>query len=174
MSTSDSTLQPGRPAPLGPPIHVAFVWHMHQPYYRSAQTGAFQLPWARLHAVKDYLDMVEILADHPAIHQTFNLVPSLVEQIEGGRHRSLSRLHIRHVVAYGLSISLTLTIALGIGLSARAEQQDVEKLVGQPADIASSAYQSISCGPQARSESAGELAGADVVRRPTAEQAGGP
>jgi alpha-amylase/alpha-mannosidase (GH57 family) len=55
---------------------------MHQPYYRSARTGAFQMPWARLHALKDYLDMVEILADYPTIHQTFNLVPSLVEQLE--------------------------------------------------------------------------------------------
>ncbi len=55
---------------------------MHQPYYRSAKTGAFQMPWARLHAIKDYLDMVEILAGYPAIHQTFNLVPSLVEQLE--------------------------------------------------------------------------------------------
>jgi alpha-amylase/alpha-mannosidase (GH57 family) len=64
------------------PIHVAFVWHMHQPYYRSARTGAFQMPWARLHALKDYLDMVEILDGYPDIHQTFNLVPSLVEQLE--------------------------------------------------------------------------------------------
>jgi len=55
---------------------------MHQPYYRSARTGAFQMPWARLHAIKDYLDMVQILAGHPTIHQTFNLVPSLVEQLE--------------------------------------------------------------------------------------------
>ncbi len=40
------------------------------------------MPWARLHALKDYLDMVEILADYPTIHQTFNLVPSLIEQLE--------------------------------------------------------------------------------------------
>ena len=40
------------------------------------------MPWARLHAVKDYLDMVEILAAYPTVHQTFNLVPSLVEQLE--------------------------------------------------------------------------------------------
>jgi alpha-amylase/alpha-mannosidase (GH57 family) len=55
---------------------------MHQPYYRSARTGAFHMPWARLHALKDYLDMLEVLADYPSIHQTFNLVPSLVEQLE--------------------------------------------------------------------------------------------
>ncbi len=40
------------------------------------------MPWARLHALKDYLDMVEVLSDYPTIHQTFNLVPSLVEQLE--------------------------------------------------------------------------------------------
>ena len=64
------------------PLHVAFVWHMHQPYYRSAGSGAFEMPWARLHALKDYLDMVETLAAYPELHQTFNLVPSLVEQLE--------------------------------------------------------------------------------------------
>ncbi len=64
------------------PLHVAFVWHMHQPYYRSARTGVFGMPWARMHALKDYLNMVEILSDYPDLHQTFNLVPSLVEQLE--------------------------------------------------------------------------------------------
>jgi alpha-amylase/alpha-mannosidase (GH57 family) len=68
--------------PTSEPLHVAFVWHMHQPYYRSALTGAFEMPWARMHALKDYLDMVETLAAYPDLHQTFNLVPSLVEQLE--------------------------------------------------------------------------------------------
>jgi alpha-amylase/alpha-mannosidase (GH57 family) len=63
------------------PLYVAFVWHMHQPYYRDGQTGEYVLPWARLHAVKDYLHMAEVLAEHPAVHATFNLVPSLVEQL---------------------------------------------------------------------------------------------
>lgn len=36
----------------------------------------------RLHGVKDYLDMVKILDKYPKIHQTFNLVPSLLEQVE--------------------------------------------------------------------------------------------
>ena len=67
--------------PTSEPLHVAFVWHMHQPYYRSARTRAFEMPWARMHALKDYLDMVEILSAYPALHQTFNLVPSLVEQL---------------------------------------------------------------------------------------------
>jgi alpha-amylase/alpha-mannosidase (GH57 family) len=70
------------------PLHIAFVWHMHQPYYRSARTGDFEMPWARLHALKDYLDMVETLSAYPSLHMTFNLVPSLVEQLgdyAGGR-----------------------------------------------------------------------------------------
>lgn len=63
-------------------LDVAFVWHMHQPYYRSARTGAFEMPWARMHALKDYLDMVQVLEGFPNLHQTFNLVPSLLEQLQ--------------------------------------------------------------------------------------------
>ena len=36
----------------------------------------------RLHGAKDYLDMVQILEHYPKIHKTFNLVPSLLEQVE--------------------------------------------------------------------------------------------
>jgi hypothetical protein len=35
-----------------------------------------------LHALKDYAGMVEILGEFPRIHQTFNLVPSMLAQIE--------------------------------------------------------------------------------------------
>ncbi|MDP3722019.1 MAG: glycoside hydrolase family 57 protein [Candidatus Omnitrophota bacterium] len=64
------------------PLSIAFVWHMHQPYYRDLVTGACSMPWVRLHATKDYLDMLTRLDAFPAIHQTFNLVPSLVDQLE--------------------------------------------------------------------------------------------
>src|SRR5687767_12128119 len=63
-------------------LHVAFVWHMHQPYYKDRATGRYMMPWVRLHATKDYLDMVAMLADYPSHRQTFNLVPSLLEQLE--------------------------------------------------------------------------------------------
>ena len=63
------------------PLYVALVWHMHQPYYKDSQSGEYLLPWVRLHAVKDYLHMAEVLAAHPGVHVTFNLVPSLVEQL---------------------------------------------------------------------------------------------
>ncbi|MBI4341408.1 MAG: hypothetical protein HY598_03905 [Candidatus Omnitrophica bacterium] len=55
---------------------------MHQPYYRNLRTGECSMPWARLHATKDYLDMVKRLEGFPAIHQTFNVVPSLLDQLE--------------------------------------------------------------------------------------------
>lgn len=64
------------------PLHVLILWHMHQPIYRNVDGNDFLLPWVRLHAVKDYLDMVELLEEFPDVRVTFNLVPSLVEQIQ--------------------------------------------------------------------------------------------
>jgi alpha-amylase/alpha-mannosidase (GH57 family) len=63
-------------------LNLAFIFHMHQPYYKNLLTGESPVPWVRLHGAKDYLDMVQILSKYSKIHQTFNLVPSLVEQIE--------------------------------------------------------------------------------------------
>src|SRR5437879_6510098 len=63
-------------------IHLCFVWHMHQPLYKDLATGQYRLPWTRLHALKDYYGMVKILDEFPDVHQTFNLVPSLITQIE--------------------------------------------------------------------------------------------
>jgi alpha-amylase/alpha-mannosidase (GH57 family) len=67
---------------LASKLHVAFVWHMHQPLYKDRASGRYEMPWARLHAVKDYLDMAVILKDYPGLRQTFNLVPSLLEQLD--------------------------------------------------------------------------------------------
>ncbi|MDD5500403.1 MAG: glycoside hydrolase family 57 protein [Candidatus Omnitrophica bacterium] len=63
-------------------LYLAFIFHMHQPYYKNLLTRESNLPWVRLHGVKDYLDMVQILEKFPQIKQTFNVVPSLFEQIE--------------------------------------------------------------------------------------------
>ncbi len=64
------------------PLYLAFIWHMHQPYYRDMVTGACTMPWVRLHAAKDYVDMLTRLEPFPNIHQTFNMVPSLLDQLE--------------------------------------------------------------------------------------------
>ena len=64
-------------------IRVVFLWHMHQPFYKDMVTGEYRLPWARLHALKDYYGMVKLLRRvSPNVHQNFNLVPSLVAQIQ--------------------------------------------------------------------------------------------
>src|ERR1700733_5603002 len=62
-------------------LSVCFIWHMHQPLYKDRLTGRYLMPWVRLHAIKDYLDMALVLKDFPKIRQTFNLVPSLIEQL---------------------------------------------------------------------------------------------
>ncbi|HUB80491.1 MAG TPA: glycoside hydrolase family 57 protein [Bryobacteraceae bacterium] len=62
-------------------IYLCFLWHMHQPYYKDLATGEYKLPWTRMHALKDYYGMVRILEEFPQIHQTFNLVPSMMAQL---------------------------------------------------------------------------------------------
>ncbi|MGY6529791.1 MAG: glycoside hydrolase [Cyanobacterium sp.] len=69
------------------PLYVAFVWHQHQPLYKSRLSkdsfGAdYRLPWVRLHGIKDYLDLILMLEKYPKLHQTVNLVPSLIMQLE--------------------------------------------------------------------------------------------
>jgi alpha-amylase/alpha-mannosidase (GH57 family) len=63
-------------------VHLMLLWHMHQPQYRDPATHRYILPWTRLHALKDYWGMARILEASPAIHATFNIVPSLGMQIE--------------------------------------------------------------------------------------------
>ena len=61
---------------------VAILWHMHQPYYEDLATREHILPWVRLHALKDYYGMVALLREFPDVRLTFNLVPSLLVQLE--------------------------------------------------------------------------------------------
>ena len=67
---------------------VAILWHMHQPFYQDLVTGEHILPWVRLHALKDYYGMVALLREFPDVRLTFNLVPSLLVQLEAfaGNH----------------------------------------------------------------------------------------
>ena len=65
-----------------PITRVAILWHQHQPFYKDLVTGEYRLPWVRLHALKDYYGMVKLLDEFPNVHQTINLVPSLIWQIQ--------------------------------------------------------------------------------------------
>ena len=65
-----------------PVLRVVVLWHQHQPFYKDLVTGEYRLPWVRMHALKDYYGMVKLLDEFPSVHQTFNLVPSLITQIQ--------------------------------------------------------------------------------------------
>jgi alpha-amylase/alpha-mannosidase (GH57 family) len=66
---------------LAGPLNLAIIWHQHQPLYRDELTGEYLLPWVRVHAVQEYIDSPRILAEFPGIHVTYNLQPSLLEQL---------------------------------------------------------------------------------------------
>src|ERR1700685_2805186 len=76
---SDLLVEPQRSMPA---LRVIILWHQHQPFYKDLVTGEYRLPWVRLHALKDYYGMVKVLDEFPSVHQTFNLVPSLITQIQ--------------------------------------------------------------------------------------------
>jgi len=63
-------------------VRVVFLWHMHQPFYKDLASGEYRLPWVRMHGLKDYFGMVKLLEEFPFAHQTFNLVPSLITQLQ--------------------------------------------------------------------------------------------
>ena len=70
---------------VGPKLHLALLWHQHQPLYRDTghptARGSYTQPWVRLHALRDYYAMAALVADHPAIHLTINLTPVLLRQL---------------------------------------------------------------------------------------------
>jgi alpha-amylase/alpha-mannosidase (GH57 family) len=63
-------------------VLVSFLWHMHQPFYKDLVRQSYVMPWTYLHATKDYLGMPALAGEFPEVHQTFNLVPSLLVQLE--------------------------------------------------------------------------------------------
>jgi len=65
-----------------PPLNVLFLWHQHQPFYKDLLSHRYEMPWVRLHATKDYFDMVALLDEFPKMRANFNLVPSLLAQLD--------------------------------------------------------------------------------------------
>jgi alpha-amylase/alpha-mannosidase (GH57 family) len=65
-----------------PVLRVIVLWHQHQPFYKDLVAGEYRLPWVRLHGLKDYYGMVKLLDEFPGVHQNFNLVPSLMLQLQ--------------------------------------------------------------------------------------------
>lgn len=71
---------------------------MHQPVYQLTPDGDYLMPWVRLHAVKDYLDMALWVNKFKNLKLNFNFVPvlldSIIEYAENDAHDIHSRLTI--------------------------------------------------------------------------------
>ena len=71
---------------------------MHQPVYKLNPYGDYIMPWVRLHAVKDYLDMALWVEKFDKLKLNINFVPVLLDAIinygENGAHDIHSRLTI--------------------------------------------------------------------------------
>ena len=85
-SPSEEVLGPTHQFRIGPKLYLALMWHQHQPVYKDtsnpASRGSYIHPWVRLHAIRDYYSMAALVEQHPDVHLTINLTPSLLAQIE--------------------------------------------------------------------------------------------
>ena len=68
-----------------PTLYLAWLWHQHQPLYKIPTAGTLEgrlrYPWVRLHAIRDYYSMAELVRGHD-VHLTINLTPVLLRQID--------------------------------------------------------------------------------------------
>jgi alpha-amylase/alpha-mannosidase (GH57 family) len=62
-------------------MHLAILWHFHQPIYRRPGGRDYVLPWVNFHATKNYHQMAR-LVEETGFPSTFNFAPCLLEQIE--------------------------------------------------------------------------------------------
>ncbi len=76
-------------------LSIAFYWHMHQPSYKLSQESDYLLPWVRMHAVKDYLDMVLLMNEFPKLKLNFNLVPMLLQSLNDYAEKIFQDVHSR-------------------------------------------------------------------------------
>jgi alpha-amylase/alpha-mannosidase (GH57 family) len=86
-------------------VALAFLWHMHQPWYPDDVAGENLMPWVRLHGVKSYYGMALHLQEVPEMRCTVNFVPCLVEQIRRyTEHKGTDRfLEVSEIPAADLS-----------------------------------------------------------------------
>ncbi|MBQ2984680.1 MAG: hypothetical protein IJD57_07795 [Candidatus Gastranaerophilales bacterium] len=63
-------------------LNIAFIWHFHQPNYQRSYDDDFLLPWVRLHASKDYLDMLLRIEEFDNLKLNFNFSPILLKSMQ--------------------------------------------------------------------------------------------
>ena len=69
------------------PIHLAFLFHQHQPFYKDILRNRYVLPWVRLHSIKSYTGLLLALKEFPEVRATINLVPVADRADRGIRRR---------------------------------------------------------------------------------------
>lgn len=82
----------------GPALHVALIWHHHQPAVDACSGPRpvhFRAPWVRLHALRDYLGMAVLAREVPELHLTINLPPGLLRLIEEYADHGATDEHLR-------------------------------------------------------------------------------
>ena len=98
-----------------PKLHLAILWHQHQPHYKDLRAkrpqGSYRFPWVRLHAIRDYYAMAALLEQHPEVHLTINLTPVLLQQLEDYTERG----------ATDRALELTMTPAARLSAAQREE-----------------------------------------------------
>ncbi len=83
---------------VGKKLSIAFYWHMHQPVYQLNTESDYLMPWVRLHAVKDYLDMALLAEKYEKLKLNFNLVPALLDALINYSERDFHDIHSRLTV----------------------------------------------------------------------------
>jgi alpha-amylase/alpha-mannosidase (GH57 family) len=63
---------------------LTFLWHLHQPLYRTAD-GRVHAPWVLLHAAGEYLTLVRAIEQTGWAGQVLNLVPVFLDQLAAYR-----------------------------------------------------------------------------------------
>ena len=84
-------------------LSIAFYWHMHQPVYQLTPQGDYLMPWVRMHAVKDYLDMVLVVNKFKKLKLNFNLVPVLSDALIDYGEKGLHDIHSRITITKNLT-----------------------------------------------------------------------
>ena len=79
-------------------LSIAFLWHMHQPVYQLTANGDYLMPWVRLHAVKDYLDMALWADKFDNLKLNFNFVPVLLDSIIEYAQKNAHDIHSRMLI----------------------------------------------------------------------------
>lgn len=74
-------------------LSVAFVWHLHQPDYRSIDDDVMLMPWTRLNAVQTYSGMLNYFEQFPDLKLNFDISPVLSDSILGYSEGILSDIH---------------------------------------------------------------------------------